>query len=434
MAKSMPYERPRGTRDYLPEECRVRRKVLERLRSVFESYGYGEVVTPAFEHLELLSAKAGEEVVDQIYSFSDKAGRKLGLRFELTTPIARIVAERADLWKPVRFYYIQPVWRYEEPQRGRLREFWQAGVELIGLPGVMGDSEVVAVMVNALRKAGLTKFTVHVNDRRLIEGLLQWAGLDAERIPAALRVIDKLEKRGVEYVRRELGSLIRDSGRLSRLMEYLTSEDPLSLPIDDLPPVAREGAISLRELLEELDESYGILSYVKPDLSIVRGLDYYTSLVYETKTPLGGELGSVAGGGRYDDLIKLVGGPPLPATGMAIGVERLIEALEAEGSLDVRKARRGVIIIPVKRELVRAAIRIAERLRDHGLSTIVDLTGRKVSSALESADKQGFRYAVIIGKQEVESGLLTLRDLEKWEERRMPLEQLLNELLSSAEQ
>ncbi|MEM2822959.1 MAG: histidine--tRNA ligase [Thermofilaceae archaeon] len=434
MAKSMPYERPRGTRDYLPEECRVRRKVLERLRSVFESYGYGEVVTPAFEHLELLSAKAGEEVVDQIYSFSDKAGRKLGLRFELTTPIARIVAERADLWKPVRFYYIQPVWRYEEPQRGRLREFWQAGVELIGLPGVMGDSEVVTVMVNALRKAGLTKFTVHVNDRRLIEGLLQWAGLDAERIPAALRVIDKLEKRGVEYVRSELGNMIRDSGRLSRLMEYLTSEDPLSLPIDDLPPAAREGAISLRELLEELDESYGILSYVKPDLSIVRGLDYYTSLVYETKTPLGGELGSVAGGGRYDDLIKLVGGPPLPATGMAIGVERLIEALEAEGSLDVRKARRGVIIIPVKRELVRAAIRIAERLRDHGLSTIVDLTGRKVSSALESADKQGFRYAVIIGKQEVESGLLTLRDLEKWEERRMPLEQLLNELLSSAEQ
>lgn len=434
MAKSMPYERPRGTRDYLPEECRVRRKVMERLRSVFESYGYGEVVTPAFEHLELLSAKAGEEVVDQIYSFSDKAGRKLGLRFELTTPIARIVAERADLWKPVRFYYIQPVWRYEEPQRGRLREFWQAGVELIGLPGVMGDSEVVAVMVNALRKAGLTKFTVHVNDRRLIEGLLQWAGLDAERIPTALRVIDKLEKRGVEYVRSELGNMIRDSGRLSRLMEYLTSEDPLSLPIDDLPPAAREGAVSLRELLEELDESYGILSYVKPDLSIVRGLDYYTSLVYETKTPLGGELGSVAGGGRYDDLIKLVGGPPLPATGMAIGVERLIEALEAEGSLDVRKARRGIIIIPVKRELVRAAIRIAERLRDHGLSTIVDLTGRKVSSALESADKQGFRYAIIIGKQEVESGLLTLRDLEKWEERRMPLEQLLNELLSSAEQ
>ncbi|MEM4018846.1 MAG: histidine--tRNA ligase [Thermofilaceae archaeon] len=430
----MPYERPRGTRDYLPEECRVRRKVMERLRSVFESYGYGEVVTPAFEHLELLSAKAGEEVVDQIYSFSDKAGRKLGLRFELTTPIARIVAERADLWKPVRFYYIQPVWRYEEPQRGRLREFWQAGVELIGLPGVMGDSEVVAVMVNALRKAGLTKFTVHVNDRRLIEGLLQWAGLDAERIPTALRVIDKLEKRGVEYVRSELGNMIRDSGRLSRLMEYLTSEDPLSLPIDDLPPAAREGAVSLRELLEELDESYGILSYVKPDLSIVRGLDYYTSLVYETKTPLGGELGSVAGGGRYDDLIKLVGGPPLPATGMAIGVERLIEALEAEGSLDVRKARRGIIIIPVKREQVRAAIRIAERLRDHGLSTIVDLTGRKVSSALESADKQGFRYAIIIGKQEVESGLLTLRDLEKWEERRMSLEQLLNELLSSAEQ
>lgn len=425
----MPFDRPRGTRDYLPEECRTRREIVEKLRSVFESYGYGEVVTPAFEHLELLSAKAGEEIVDQIYSFSDKAGRRLGLRFELTTSIARIVTERADLSKPIRFYYIQPVWRYEEPQRGRLREFWQAGVELVGVPGVLGDAEIIAVMINALRRAGLTRFTVHVNDRRLVEGLLRWADLDGEKIPAALRIIDKLEKRGVDYVENQLNALIHDRSRLTKLMDYLTSKDPTGLSFDDLPPEAREGAASLNELLEELGESYGLSSYIKLDLSIVRGLDYYTSLVYETKTPLGGELGSVAGGGRYDDLIKLVGGPPLPATGMAIGLERLIEALAAEGSLDTSKARRGVIVIPVSRELTRAAIRVAEKLREHNFSTTVDFSSRRISSSLEAADKQGYRYAVIIGKREVESGLLTLRDLEKWEEKKVSLEKLVEQLL-----
>jgi histidyl-tRNA synthetase len=317
------------------------------MKSVFESYGYGEVMTPAFEHLELLVAKAGEEVVDQIYAFTDKAGRKLGLRFELTTPIARIVAENLSLPKPIRFYYIQPVWRYEEPQRGRLREFWQAGVELIGVPGAPGDAEVLAVLINSLRRAGLSSFKVHVNDRRLVEALLHWLGVRPELISNALRAIDKLEKKGAEYVESELASMVSDKSRLRRFIELLGS-DPLEVQLpSELPAVAMEAVDALEQLLQELEDGYGLAGLARLDLSVVRGLDYYTSLVYEAKTPLGGELGSVAGGGRYDDLIQLVGGPRIPATGMAIGVERLLETLRAEGALAPRSGRSGYYVIPV---------------------------------------------------------------------------------------
>lgn len=421
----MPYERPRGTKDYLPRECEERRAVLEKIRCVFESYGYGEVITPAFEHLELLVAKAGEEVVDQIYAFTDKAGRKLGLRFELTTPIARIVAENLSLPKPIRFYYIQPVWRYEEPQRGRLREFWQAGVELIGVPGAQGDAEVLAVLINSLRKAGLSSFRVHVNDRRLVEAILHWLGVSPEFVPNALRVIDKLERKGVDYVESELAPMVSDKSRLRKFVELLGS-DPLQVQLpSELPATAREAASALEELLRELEDGYGLAGFVKPDLSVVRGLDYYTSLVYEAKTPLGGELGSVAGGGRYDDLIRLAGGPQMPATGMAIGVERLMEALKAEGALAQRSGRSGYYVIPVSPQFRRYAIQVAERLRAKGERAVVELTGRKLASALEAADKLGYKYAIVIGQREMESGVLTVRDLEAWREERLPLELLV---------
>ena len=420
----MPYERPRGTKDYLPSECEERRAVLDRMKSVFESYGYGEVMTPAFEHLELLVAKAGEEVVDQIYAFTDKAGRKLGLRFELTTPIARIVAENLSLPKPIRFYYIQPVWRYEEPQRGRLREFWQAGVELIGVPGAPGDAEVLAVLINSLRRAGLSSFKVHVNDRRLVEALLHWLGVRPELISNALRAIDKLEKKGAEYVESELASMVSDKSRLRRFIELLGS-DPLEVQLpSELPAVAMEAVDALEQLLQELEDGYGLAGLARLDLSVVRGLDYYTSLVYEAKTPLGGELGSVAGGGRYDDLIQLVGGPRIPATGMAIGVERLLETLRAEGALAPRSGRSGYYMIPVAPQFRRYAIRVAERLRAKGEKVVVEITGRKLASALEAADRLGYKYAVVIGQREVESGALTIRDLEAWKEEKVPLELL----------
>ncbi len=422
----MSYNRPRGTKDYLPKENEERRFVIEKLRRVFELYGYGEVVTPAFEHLELLVAKAGEDVVDQIYWFKDKGGRKLGLRFELTTPIARIVAENPSLSKPIRFYYIQPVWRYEEPQKGRLREFWQAGIELIGVPDVSADAEVIAVLVNSLRETGLRNYAVHVNNRLLAESLLAWAHVPPDSLGAALRVIDKLEKRGIQYVADELSKLSMQPDRIPKLLELLTSNDVAQIEELSLIPEARESLTSLNSLISELENAYGITKCVKLDLSVVRGLDYYTSLVYEVRTPAAGELGSIAGGGRYDDLIRLVGGPQLPATGMAIGIERLIESLRNEGVLPLQHKRRGVIVIPVEQKYRYNAISIAEKLRSDGITAVVELSSRKLSTALEAADRHGFRYALIVGKAEVEGGFITVKDLELWREEKMDVKDFID--------
>lgn len=419
---------PRGTRDWLPEESALKRQVEERIRAIFELYGYGEVCTPAFEHLELLVAKAGEDVVKQIYSFRDKAGRELGLRFELTTPIARIVASRLDLPKPIRFYYISPVWRYEEPQRGRLREFWQAGIELIGVEGPEGDAEVIAVAHDALRSAGLTDFEVRVNDREVVEDLVTSTGIHEHKVPDALRVLDKLERFGEDFVIKELEKLGAKNEAAQKLVERLKDG------IEGFEPRSVKGERGLKRLQEILDLLRGAYQInARIDLAIVRGLGYYTSTVFEVKTSLA-EIGSVAGGGRYDDLISCLGGPRLPATGMAIGIERVLEVLKASGLAKNRKILE-VRVLPVEggNQVLVCALRVAGELRKQGIRTVVEYSQRSLSKALEKAIRAGARFAVIIGPSEVSSGLVTLRDLEAWEEFKVPSNQVTSFIKSRME-
>lgn len=418
------FQRPRGTRDWLPGEAYRKRYVEERLRSVFERYGYGEVITPAFESLELLVAKAGEEVKEQIYWFKDKAGRDLGLRFELTTPVARIVAAKPDMPKPIRLYYIQPVWRYEEPQHGRYREFWQAGIELMGVAGAEGDAEVIAVTDRALREAGLEGFEIRVSDRRIVEDLLRSMGVPEKRMEEAFRVLDKLEKRGTDYVVEELKRLGVRGGDAEQLIDTLSST---GLDIEVRGEKGRQGLEHLRETMDLLEDAYSIR--VKVDYSIVRGLGYYTGLVFEVKA--GGSIGSIAGGGRYDDLISLVGGSRLPATGMAIGVDRLLAVLEEKGALPEYKPAE-IAVIPVKREvrLLVEAIKVAEKLRSRGRKVVVEY-GRSLRKALERAAAMGVRYVVIIGPRDLGEGRVTVRDLEKWSEEKVDLERIVEHIGSA---
>ncbi len=430
MPGELPLRPPRGTRDKLPEDTYIKRRVCEAIRRVFELYGYGEVETPAFEHLEVLVAKAGKDVVEQIYAFKDKAGRDLGLRFELTTPIARIVASRLDLPKPIRFYYIQPVWRYEEPQKGRFREFWQAGIELIGVGDPAGDAEVIAIAHEALKSAGLQEFEVRVSHRSVVEDLLLSTGLPKDRINDALRVLDKLEKRGREYVVEELSRLGANRSRVEKLLEELPSA---GLDVDVKYDTGSEGLKFLARTIDILESSYGIKA--KVDFGIVRGLEYYTGLVFEVKTPLGGEVGSVAGGGRYDDLISSLGGPRIPATGMAIGVDRLIEVLVATGNTSGSFSQFDVVVIPVGggESVLKYAIRVAEAIRwKASLRTVIEYEAKSLSKTLEKAAKRGARYAVIVGEREVSGAKVTLRDLRNWREQTLSLEDSIR-LLNSQE-
>ncbi|AKG38897.1 MAG: histidine--tRNA ligase [Infirmifilum sp.] len=415
---------PRGTKDKLPDETFIMREVCEKLRSVFELYGYGEVETPAFENLEVLVAKAGEEVVEQIYTFKDKAGRDLGLRFELTTPIARIVASRLEMPKPLRFYYIQPVWRYEEPQRGRLREFWQAGVELIGVSGPEGDAEVIAVAHHAIRHTGLEQFNLRISHRVIVEDILISSGIPREKLQEAFRILDKLDKRGRDYVVSELSKLGASEASVDRSLEKLLTS---GLDIEVSTPTGIESLKYLRSLIEILEDAYNIK--VSVDFGIVRGLGYYTGPVFEVKTPLGGEIGSIAGGGRYDDLISSLGGPRIPATGMAIGVERLIEALASEGKTPQAPSPFDAVVIPVGQslEVLKYAIKIAEMIRNKGsIRSIVEYETGSLSKALEKASKKGATFAIIVGEKEVKLKKANVRNLKRWSETTVDFDEIVN--------
>ncbi len=429
---------PRGTRDYLPEDMAIRREVIEKFRRVFELYGYGEVLTPAFEYLELLEAKAGPEVKEQIYWFKDKAGRKLGLRFELTTPIARIIASRPDLPKPIRFYYIAPVWRYEEPQKGRLREFWHAGIELIGSSKVYADAEVIAVMYRALREVGLQNVIIRINDRLLAEALARKVGLKPP-FDDYFRILDKLDKQGIDGVKQLLKDFGLDSEKIELTIDFITlsgtNEEKLENAMKLLGDEIKSSIDRLNKLLDLLRGSYNIPeNALVIDFSIVRGLAYYTSLVFEATVPDVKEIGSVAGGGRYDNLIELVGGPKLPATGMAIGVERVIEALMIKGIVKKKNVNSDkVLVVPVNQEVYNQSVSIAELLRSHGISCEIDVLGRKLGTLLEYADKLGMRFAVIVGKRELAEKKVVVRNLVERRQEVVKIDELasyLKKLLS----
>ena len=427
----MRFRRPRGTRDYLPEECVERRQVIEIARRVFELYGYGEVVTPAFEYLELLERKAGEEVREQIYWFKDKAGRLLGLRFDMTTSIARIVANNPVMPKPIRFYYIGPVWRYEEPQRGRLREFWQAGVELIGSPLLDADAEVIALTARFFRELKLNNVKVKINDRGIMNALARYLKLNDDlSIERFFRAIDKYYKQGMEVVENELRKLgITNTREILELISSNTREDldPTGL----LSKIGVKDRVRLLEdLLEVLVNGYGIpRDRVEIDYSIVRGIGYYTGLVFEFMDDDFLELGSLAAGGRYDELIKLLGGVDTPATGMSIGIERVVELLRLRKERTMTRTSNALVLVTsTTDEYKYNAIRLAEEIRDENIPSIVDVMGRKLRVIMERADKSSIPLVVILGPRELKRGEVVLRDLKNRKQWYVPRENIIVEI------
>ncbi len=422
------YLRPvRGMRDLLPEDYYQLITVCEKLSRVAESFGYLRVETPALEHYEVLKAKAGEEIINEIYYFRDKAGREVGLRFDLTVPIARIVSYRKDLSKPIRWYYISKVWRYDEPQHGRYREFHQYGIELIGWSSIQADAESLEVLAKSLEEAGLEKFEIRLNDRQLVEEIL-----DRLRIPrrdVRIRVLRILDKRG-KISNEEMINMLLNLGLNKDTSETLINLVNSTITIDKSIDLLSELKISINiidkftKLIEEL-EIRGILNRVLLDVGIVRGLDYYTGLVYEVYVP---EYSlAVGGGGRYDDLIEIYSGIKTPALGFAIGVERLIETLQLQGKLCKPKLGPDYYIYTVgtDSEMRRIAHEIASELRKRGHKVILEFGERSLRAALEYASRIGSRRFIIIGRKELSRKVAKVRDLDRWTEEEVELEKLV---------
>ena len=407
------FQPPRGTRDFLPEDMAVRRGIFEKIMDVFRRYGYGEVWTPAFEDFGLLSRKSGPEIEEEIYAFTDKSGRKLGLRFDPTVPICRIVASNPSLQKPIKFCYITNMWRYDRPGAGRWREFWQSGVELIGPPGPEADAEMLALVSDSLRAIGVRNFYFRISSRKIVDGFIRQAGIPAKKVVDVFRAIDKLDKIGRNGVMSEMRARGIDAGKAGEFMRLV--EDGKS---------SGPGMEELKDI-QKLARSMGA-GKISTDLSVVRGIDYYTGFVFETMVKGFEKLGSVASGGRYDSLIGLYSGSDVPATGYGMGIDRLLEIVKPE----MPGSHVTVFVSPVKDEVKTETLKIAQQLRAAGISAETELMGRNIGKQLDYVSKKSIPFALIVGPNEIKAKKYTLRDMKTGKESKLSLESVIRKLAS----
>ena len=427
------YQPVRGTRDILPEEMLKRNWVQDNIRDVFEEYGYMPLGTPAFESGELLRIKSGEDVAEQVYVFKDKSDRELGLRFEWTTSLARVVASHRELPKPFKRYAIGPVWRYERPSEMSRREFWQMDVDIVGVSDPVADAEVLTVGVDCLKRIGFQGFIVRLNDRRLLEALIAVAGMPTESSLGVIRAIDKRKKIGDEGVIEELSKL----GASNESSEKLLSLTAVKGDPEETLKEARERvkgypegmeACDALEAIVEYSDAFGIKPYLIVDLGLARGLDYYTGPVFEVYAEGYESAGSIAGGGRYDTLVELVGGEPTPMTGISMGIHRLVLLMEKIGIFEGLELGPKVFIAFASKAVKGDAIRVAQGLRRAGVQTEMELLDRGLRKQLDNANRKGFGKVVIVGERELQEGCVSVRDMETSEQRKVKLENLAEEL------
>ena len=400
-------QRPKGTRDLLDKELASIRHVERAMRGVFTRYGYEEVETPAFEQLELFTKKSGESVVKQLYAFKDKSGRELALRPELTAPVVRLyISQLISAPKPVKLCYFGNCFRYEEPQAQRWRQFLQSGAEIIGSARAEADAEVIALSDEVMRELGLSNYELRIGHTRLLRGVLAHAGVKGNAQDPIMRAIDSREetrlraeldrvhvKAGDAKVLRSLIALRGDTKVLKQAEKLVT----------DLPK-AKLALKNLHEILWHV-RSLGVGKFTI-DFGIARGLEYYTDLVFELYV----DGVQVAGGGRYGELIELLGGDSCPAVGVGFGIDRIARALLKRGMI-VPRERLDCVVLPASEAMLSECLKIAGELRRAGLLVDVDLMGRKLSKAIAYADARGAKSAIIVGAKDLKEGKVTLRNM-----------------------
>jgi len=422
----------KGFRDYTPEQMRLRLRVISIFRTVFERHGFEPLDTPALEYMETLTGKAGENE-KLMYHFLDQGDREVGLRYDLTVPLARYYAmHQQESVIPFKRYQIAPVWRAEKPQRGRFREFWQCDADIVGSPSMLADAEAVSVLTDALEAVNLGQAVVSINHRKLLEALARLAGVPEAHTTTVFRAIDKLGKIGPDGVKRELTGSGVDDLAADRVVELVTrtgsNAELLAAAESDL--VAFPGGVKavseLRQLAGFIDDLGVPSTSWKIDLSLARGIDYYTGPVFEAlvEEP---RIGAVAGAGRYDDLVGSFIGRQVPATGMALGLERILEVIE-EFDLLPGVSTVANVFVAVFPDSLRESAQIANELRGAGLNADLSmLATRSLGDQMKYAARRGIPYAVIAGAEEVRRGVALIRKLATGEQREVERTLLVEE-------
>ncbi len=412
---------PRGMRDILPQDMILRQYVIAQVERVFQRFGFEPLQTPALELSETLMGKYGPDAEKLIYDARHREGKEdLALRYDLTVPLTRIVAMYPELVKPFKRYQIAPVWRAERPQKGRYREFYQCDADIVGSKSMLADAEIVTMIYSVLTELGFKSFVTKINNRKILTGIGQYAGVPQEQLGSLYRSIDKLDKIGREGVRAEMVENQIPTDSVDRIMNLLAASEGSFAEIRQVlegVPIAVEGLDELEELGQYLADSDLPRANYEFDFSMVRGLAYYTGPIYETIVTEP-RIGSLTGGGRYDELIGLFSNQSLPVTGTSFGIERIIDVMRELAMFppNVGKTVTQVLVTLFNRDLIGASIRVAHDLRATGINTELALEAEGLGKQLKYAAARGIPYAIIVGPDEVAAQNATLRDMSSGEQ------------------
>ncbi len=408
----------KGFRDYLPEAMIPKQSMLDRIARTFERHGFSPVTTPALEYTEVLTGNIGPENQKLLYRFRDHGDRDVALRFDLTVPFARMIAEHGELPRPFRRYQMGTVWRGESPGKGRYREFMQCDVDIVGSESMLAEAEILGVGCAALEGLGVERFQLRLGHRLLLNALMTSLGVDeSERVQVILRELDKLLKVGEKSVRQSLRQLagLEDDAleRIFRFIRLGESEGDLLEELESLVGDQPDGPAGIAQLGEILRyaEAAGFRERIEVDLSIARGLDYYTGAVYETFLLDLPDLGSVMSGGRYDGLIGLFLGQSIPAVGISVGIDRLVVGLQELGLVPEQKTSARVLVTTFNIDTASASVEVARALRAAGIPTELYPGTPKIAKQFKYANRLGFPLVVIGGPDELAQGQVTLKDM-----------------------
>lgn len=438
MTNQIKVQKLAGFRDYFAEDVKTREYVINIFKKVFEKYGYEPLETPALENSNIFVGELGDEAEKLFYRFKDQGGRDVMLKYDVMTPMCRTVAENINnIVFPYKRYQIQNVWRSEKPQKGRFREFTQCDADTIGSSSVICDAEFIQMGIEALNNIGFKEFRANINNRKLLSGIIQFAGAsEKEFIPICIS-IDKLPKIGRDNVKKELIERRKISPEVSeKILEVVT----LTGKTEELLKKLKKQLIDIPVAMEAIDELEIIFDYfktIKLDKKfyrftpfIARGLAYYTGPVWEFEI-LEGDVGSVAGCGRYDNIIGKFVGKEVAATGGSFGIERLVEVIKTRKMINLSANSAKTLVTIFNKDLFNNSLIIADFLRKNNISTILyPIPTEKLDKQLKYANKKGIPFVIIIGPEEITNKTVALKDMKSCEQFKLNKEELISKLLN----
>ncbi len=442
---------PKGTRDFGPEETAKRQYIIARIESNFQTYGFTKIETPTLENLSVLTGKYGDEGDQLLFKVLNNGDfskdvtaadlengpgallpkiAKRGLRYDLTVPFARfVVMHRNDLTFPFKRYQIQPVWRGDRPQKGRYQEFYQCDVDIIGTRSVWNEVELTLLIHDVFKDLGLEDYQLKINHREILFGLAAWAGAKSKEVPFCA-IVDKLDKIGPERVSEELAALGCDEGKLEELLQLITTagDNATRLQLMEGLLPGNSALRVLKEFLGLLEEARDTPTKLQLDWSLARGLSYYTGMIFEV-VPTTVAMGSILGGGRYDDLTGIFGLPDVSGIGISFGLDRIYDVMEELQLFpDDTAEHLKVLITHLDEDSFRYGVKLLSELRQEGVRSDIYPEVSKVKKQMSYANKLGVPYVVTIGSQEIEEGVFSLKNMLSGEQKKLSWQSIVNEL------